>query len=193
MFEASDSGTAEAPVSFEAAPGARPVFSGGRRIVGFQPGANGIWTANVPEVAAGRWYFEQLWVNGQRATRARAPNRFFNYMLAVREEVVTPGEAGQRPRRARQTITVRPEELRGLASLSAAELRDVNMLAFHKWDNTRRFLDSADARTGTVVTTGEGMKPWNAMGRNTGYILENFRAALDEPGEWFLEIGRAHV
>ena len=73
---------AEAPVSFEAAPGARPVFSGGRRIVGFQPGANGIWTANVPEVAAGRWYFEQLWVNGQRVDQLNERE-----MMAVRSDL----------------------------------------------------------------------------------------------------------
>lgn len=38
-------------------PGARPVFSGGRAITGWQRGADGVWTARVPDVAAGKWYF----------------------------------------------------------------------------------------------------------------------------------------
>jgi hypothetical protein len=69
-----DGGSAEAPVRYEAAPGAKPVFSGGRRITGFRAGENGLWVADVPEVAAGHWYFEQLWVDGRRARRATAPN-----------------------------------------------------------------------------------------------------------------------
>ena len=28
----------------------------------------------------GEWYFEQLWVNGRRATRARSPNKFYYYV-----------------------------------------------------------------------------------------------------------------
>jgi len=35
----------------------------------------------VPEVKTGRWYFEQLWVNGERAVRARTPNEFYYYMV----------------------------------------------------------------------------------------------------------------
>ncbi|MBM4085531.1 MAG: hypothetical protein FJ272_12130, partial [Planctomycetes bacterium] len=65
VFTPEDSGTEQAPVSYEAAPGAKPVFSGGRSITGFKRGADGVWTAHVPEVAAGRWYFEQLFVNGR--------------------------------------------------------------------------------------------------------------------------------
>ena len=64
-LDSQDTGTMEAPINYGAAPGATPVFSGGRAIGGWQPGTNGIWRAHLPEVAAGHWYFEQLWVNGQ--------------------------------------------------------------------------------------------------------------------------------
>jgi hypothetical protein len=36
-----DGGSAEAPVRYEAAPGAKPVLSGGRKITGFRAGENG--------------------------------------------------------------------------------------------------------------------------------------------------------
>jgi hypothetical protein len=184
-FTPEDSGTPAAPISIEAAPGAKPVFSGGRVITGFERGANGIWTTRVPQVAEGDWYFEQLWVNGRRAVRARTPNQFFFYMREVTEEVIEEGSP-RRAKRARQTISVRPEDLSTLADVSPEEFRDVQLMAYHKWDNTRRFLDSIDRTAGTLVTTGEGMKSWNPMTRNTGFILENYRAALDSPGEWFL-------
>ena len=69
-----DGGSAEAPVRYEAAPGAKPVFSGGRKITGFRAGENGLWVADVPDVAAGQWYFEQLWVDSRRAQRAMEPD-----------------------------------------------------------------------------------------------------------------------
>jgi len=69
-----DGGTAETPVRYEAAPGAKPVFSGGRKITGFRAGENGLWVADVPGVAAGQWYFEQLWAGGRRAQRAMEPD-----------------------------------------------------------------------------------------------------------------------
>jgi hypothetical protein len=31
------------------------------------------------------------------------------------------------------------------------------------------------------------MKPWNPLNNKTRYIVENFRSALDNPGEWFLD------
>ena len=57
----------------------------------FEPGADGVWSVDVPEVAAGRWYFEQLWIDGRRATRARSPNRFFHPVLEVVEERLEAG------------------------------------------------------------------------------------------------------
>ena len=75
-----DSGTKLCPISYERASGASPVISGGRVITGFQPAADGIWQAEIPEVAAGTWYFEQLIVDGSRAVRAKSPNQFYDYM-----------------------------------------------------------------------------------------------------------------
>src|SRR4051794_10319530 len=64
-FEPQDSG-----VTYEAAPGAEPVFVGTRQIKEWKVGADGVWTAKVE---AG-FTAEALWVNGRRATRARTPN-----------------------------------------------------------------------------------------------------------------------
>ncbi|MBN2506024.1 MAG: right-handed parallel beta-helix repeat-containing protein [Verrucomicrobia bacterium] len=181
-----DSGTAQAPVTYEAATPRRPVFDGGRWIRGFAAGPGGTWQTRIPDVAEGRWYFEQLWINGRRATRARSPNRFFFHMLEVKEEVLGQDTA-RRAKSARQTIRVQPEVLAPLADLSPAAFKDIHLLAYHNWDNTRRFLDRIDTAQNTIVTSGAGMKSWNPWRANTPFILENFRAALDTPGEWFLE------
>ena len=73
-FGPEDSGTEQHSVTYAAAPGERVVLSGGRRIAGWKKGAGDIWTAEIPEVKAGRWYFRQLFVDGKRAVRARTPN-----------------------------------------------------------------------------------------------------------------------
>lgn len=185
VLEPQDSGTARAPVVYEAAAGARPIFCGGRAIGGWKQTAAGLWTTRIPEVAAGDWYFEQLFVNGRRATRARTPNEFYFYMKNVREEVLEGGSP-RRHRRARQIVEMRPEDFRVLSKLKPEELRDVNLMVYHKWDNTRRFVERLDPERKALLTSGQGMKSWNVWRRNTRYHLENFRAALDAPGEWFL-------
>jgi len=68
VLKPEDGGSAEAAVRYEAASGAKPLLSGGRAITGFRAGENGLWVAEVPGVAAGQWYFEQLWAGGCKRT-----------------------------------------------------------------------------------------------------------------------------
>lgn len=184
VLEPQDGGTATAPITYEAAEGAVPVFSGGQQIRGWRQDGD-VWTVELDDVASGVWYFEQLWINGRRAVRARTPNEFFHYMLSVDEEVIESGSP-RRAARARQTISVKPDDIALLSEVPESEIHDVQLVAYHKWDNTRRFLDGYDAEQGTLFVSGEGMKSWNPMARNSGYVLENLRSALDSPGEWFL-------
>lgn len=165
-------------VIYEAAPQAKPVISGGRLIRDWTEDSDGIWSTQVsPE-----WIFEQLWTDShQELRRAREPDQFFHYLLRGTEQEVGGG-------RFRQTLTARPEDLSGLAGLVEEELRQVQILAFHKWDNTRRFIDTVDPTNGRVTISGSKMKSWNPLTRNTGFVLENYQEALDEPGEWFLNL-----
>ena len=186
-LEPIDSGTVRAPVSYEAARGANPVFSGGRKISGWQRDNDGLWKTQLPEVAAGRWYFEQLWVNGRRAQRARSPNKFWFYLQDVREEKL-PGNGGRPAKEARQTIRLRGDDFKSIADLRTNELKDVNLIVYHNWDATRRFVDHTDAANESVATSGEGMKPWNPWKRDDSRcIFENAKRFLDTRGEWFLD------
>lgn len=174
-----DGGSDSAPVVYEAAPGARPVVSGGRPIEGWKATGDGTWSVRLDP----GFRFEQLWVDGRRAVRAREPDRFFHYLLAARERRNPPGETP----RARQRLSARPADLASLAGMTEAERSRAQILLFHKWDNTRRFLDSVDPEEGRIDISGREMKSWNPLKRNTGFVLENYRAALDEPGEWYLD------
>ncbi len=179
-----DNGTEECPISYEAAVGARPVFSGGRVITGFKRGENGIWQTHIPEVAAGKWYFEQLFVNppkADRAVRARTPNKFYDYMGAT-SEVLVEGSKDK----YRRTTPISPDTLEPLRNLGSEELRDVTLVAYHKWCISRRYLTQIDTAANTIITVGEKLKSYSGWPKNTRFHLENFKAALDTPGEWFL-------
>jgi 5-oxoprolinase (ATP-hydrolysing) len=110
-------------VIYQAAPGAKPVFSGGRVIGNWQPGPGGIWQSKIADVADGSWYFEQLWVNGRRAVRARTPNEKWHRLSQVREELLEPAKK-LHDTRARQTVTVDAAEGRARIDFTGTSGQD---------------------------------------------------------------------
>jgi len=177
-----DSGTKKFPITYEATSGARPVFTGGRVITDFKMMEARFWQAHLPDVASGKWYFEQLFVNGRRAVRARTPNKFYHYMGPT-TEIPIEGKQGQ----FRRATQVRADALKPLQNLDDRELRDVTLTAYHKWCITRRYLTAIDTSANMIVTIGEKLKSYSGWPNNTRFHLENFRNAMDAPGEWFLE------
>ncbi len=183
VFEPRDSGTEQCPIVYEALGGARPVFSGGRLIRNFKRGRDGLWTARLPEVKAGRWYFEQLFVNSRRAVRARSPNTFYYYMLRRVEYGIDP-LTGKQANLADRAFQARQSDVSLWPNLN-----DVTLVAYHSWAVSRHRLASLDPKTNTVITTGPARWPFMRWGPNQRYHLENFKEALDAPGEWFLDRG----
>ena len=179
-----DSGSDRFPVIYRAAPGARPLFTGGERITGFSVDERGYWVTRWPGAEEGRERFEQLFVNGRRAVRACSPDTGFFRMRSVTEKVWTPGE-GRAPQRAQQVVGTDPGSLEDLFPLSSHELREVVMTVYHKWDITKKHIDGISDTA--LYVSGQGMKPWNRWHGGTRYRLENYEGALSRPGEWFLD------
>lgn len=181
VFTPEDSGTAQCPIIFEAAPGAKPVFSGGRRIKGFKKDRKGFWKTVIPEVKKGEWYFEQLFVNGNRATRARTPNTGAFRMKEPLGKGVDP-LTGEETDLARRGFVGNPADLSVLSTY-----QDAWMVVYHAWEISHSRIASLDKENGTLITTAPAcweMFKWDKQPR---YHLENFREALDAPGEWFLD------
>ncbi|NCP31697.1 MAG: DUF5123 domain-containing protein [Armatimonadetes bacterium] len=186
VFSPEDSGTPKAPVLYEAAPGAKPLFTGGRKLTGFKPGNNGVWTAQVPDVAAGKWYFEQLWVNGKRATRARTPNTHWFYTVDKIENGIDP-ETGQPAELSSRAFHARAEDLQSLLQVPKEKLNDVTLVAYHSWETSRSRLAAVDPKTDYVFVTHAIPWGFNQWGPRQRWHVENFKEALDAPGEWFLD------
>ncbi len=177
VFRPQDSGTAKAPVIYEAYPGETPVLSGGRVITGWHR-ANGIavpsrarghvWVAEAPGVKEGEWYFHQLFINGTRKTRARTPNRGFYY---VNGEISATAPAHFRF----YDRDIRPQW---------AKEGDVEIIALQNWAELREPIKSVDEATHVVTLAGRRQHFAEA---NARYWVENTLDALDSPGEWYLD------
>lgn len=178
-FTPEDSGTAAATITYAAAPGARPVFSGGRQIGGWKREGR-LWKAEVPAVKQGQWYFHQLFVNGQRRTRARTPNLGYLYT----EGILAPFDRGKwyaADIEAKRGFRFRPGGLNTMGS-------DGLIVIYHSWTTSTHFATSLDARERIVRLAPASTWPigywWEY---NTRYHVENVPEALDQPGEWYLD------
>jgi hypothetical protein len=172
MLGPDDSGlSARQPLTIAAYGGERPILSGGRRVSGWRrvEGNPRLWQAEVPDVRAGKWYFRQLFVNGQRCQRARTPNEGY-----YRIQGKSPDD---RPAR----IRFKPGEIKR----AWADDGDVEVVAFMAWADIRMQVRSVD-ETNNVATLSGDPRPSNKED-NAQYFIENAPDALDQPGEWYLD------
>ena len=181
-----DGGTTASPLVFKAEPGTKAVFRGGIPVAGFEKVNDKLWKAFIPQVAWYDSYFEQLYVNGRRAVRAKSPNDGFFRVKTVTETVLEKGE-GRSPELAVQKVELDNADTASFASFSKHDFQDALMVFYHNWDNTRKRVTGFSKEGSAIYLAGEGMKPWNPINNKSRYLVENFKAALDAPGEWFLD------
>ena len=173
VLEPQDSG-----VTYEADAGAKVIITGGKKIEGAMK--DGMWTAKVDPA----WRFEGLWVNGQRATRARTPNEGF--IQAMGQPQKPPHDAKPTGDAGKTLLSIEPKFAKDLAGLSTEEKREVNVNVYFSWDVARHRVENADT-DGTLQFTGALQREFFSLAPFHNLRLENYRAALDAPGEWFLD------
>jgi hypothetical protein len=181
-----DSGTEKSPLVICGEQGEKAIIRGGVPVEGWEKVNPNLWRSFIPQVAYNNLYFEQLYVNGERAVRARTPNEGFSRVRKVDETVLEKG-TGRAPELAVQKIGLDPADARFIETFSGEDFRDALIIFYHNWDNTRKRITGFSRDSSSVYTVGEGMKPWNPVNMKSRYLIENFRQALDAPGEWFLE------
>lgn len=191
LFTPEDSGTEKAPITYRAAEGQNVVFCGGKKITNWKKGANGIWTTHLPEVAEGKWYFEQLYINGKRAVRCREPNYIepaINYFYT--EEPVDIGidpSTGKEVPMQNRAFVATLKDIESLKDVPKVQQSDVMFRMYHSWETSSHRLADIDFDKRTVIFTGPAawkLMNWEPRQR---YQIENYKEALNQPGEWFLD------
>ncbi len=180
-----DRGSEKYPIIYRAKTGTNPIFSGGKRITGFKINENGIWETKIPESIYYRWRFDQLYVNGKRATMARTPNKGFLKIKQVKENIWEKG-SGRAPEKSQQIFSFDVQNFKSINKITEDEVDLIRFRAYHKWDFTLRFIDKIEKDSSQIYTSGQGMKPWNPIKEGGRIVFENYAAALDAPGEWYL-------
>lgn len=183
VFGPEDGGTPDSPVIYEGASGT--VISGGRAISGWKDAGNGLWIAEIPEVKEGKWYFQELWINGRRATRARTPNT--RYFHAIRPALEAPPGAPPMGKLEFTAFYAGAKDLSPLAEAGAAGLQDAEVVVFQTWQIARHRVAHLIPEAGYVQFTAGSRWPFLVYETRQRYFIENLRSALDAPGEWFLD------
>jgi hypothetical protein len=175
VFSPEDSGSAEAPITYAAYPGEKPVLSGGVPIAGWQKGPGEIWTAVVPEVKAGRWYFRSLWVDGKRCTPARSPNE--DWFFAAGPLAPPDGSPTEK-----SGFQFKPGDVK-----SCSNLEDAIVCVYHIWTVSLHRIQKIDAEKSLLFLKNPSQFPPSFWTPERRYYIENVPEALDRPGEFYLD------
>jgi len=192
-----DSGTVDSPTIIENAPGAKPAISGGvavtnwkkelKHISGLPVLAQGhVFEADVPQTSGGALLFRQLWVNGEKAVRARESNteEEMGRILEVdkqKQEIWIPIPKNGLPANPGQMEMV-IHQMWCIANLRIKSIRKVGnkaALSFYQPESRIEF-----------------EHPWpppvidkeHKMNGNSAFYLTNSIAFLDKPGEWYEDV-----
>jgi hypothetical protein len=152
-----------------------PVLSGGRRVGGWHEVSlqgRQLWAAELPAVREGKWFFRELWVNGQRATRARHPNHGYLKIAELPDKVSDWTQGHMRFR-------FHEGDFKAWASVTNAEV-----VAMTRWVESRLPVAGVD-ETARILSFSK--RSVFELSPGDLYYAEGAFEFLDQPGEWYLD------
>lgn len=172
------------PLTIRAYKGERPVIDGARVIEGLkEETVRGLrcFTANLPQVGKGEWFFRSLFANGKRCTRAYLPRNDFYWIEATRdtEKTLSGGLMD-----GEYSFFTREGDMKAFKNL-----QDVEMHVFHFWIDEHMPVVSFDPKTREVVSSRRSMFVLNDdyTHKLAKYRIEHIFEGLCEPGDFYLD------
>ncbi|GAB4030509.1 L-rhamnose mutarotase [Spirosoma jeollabukense] len=187
-----DSGTPASPTIIEAAPNENPILSGGVAITGWQKvkgnvaglpkeAVGKVWVADAPNVGGRPIEFRQVWVNSEKAIRAKdTPYPLMNRILSWNKQ--------------EQTCWIPAPKFGGLSKATGLEM------LIHQWwaianlrikqiniqgDSAKLWFHQPESR---IQSEHPWPAPWISKETgNSAFYLTNAIQFLNQPGEWFLD------
>lgn len=155
--------------------GENVILDCGRKISGWKKtiinGVNG-YVVEIPDVKNGKWYFRQLFVNGERKRRTILPEHEF---FKIKDTPEKPGGLFD----GSNSFYFNKGDIKKWRNLS-----DIEIIVFHKWIEERMPISQVNEETDLVVSFRKSVM---ALEKNTRYRVENIFEALKEPGQWYLD------
>lgn len=179
------------PVIVQSAGREKPQFIGGMRIGPWEACGNGLYRAYVPEVERFGFSFEQLYVNGKRATLARTPNEYWYEVKGSTEYPFVQGERAAAY--AMQQVRFDDKDWSTLKDNPDEDLSQLKFRFYHKWSFTQKRAEYVCLDSAAIYIQGDGMRPWNPVTRGSRYLMYDYKGALDAPGEWYLDRRQGYV
>lgn len=189
-----DSGTEQSPLIITGSGVSMPIISGGVKLEGkLEKVTDHMWKMSVPNIPM----FQQLFVNGKRAIRARTPNLGWRLYITPKVDEVLLNGGGTKDLKledqkaavdnsfAMQTIKLTESQYESLRK-STNVLNSV-VCFNHAWDQTRRYVENFSKKDSTITIIGKQAPIWNRLDRASQFYFENSMSYLDAPGEWYLE------
>ncbi|MFO1483419.1 MAG: right-handed parallel beta-helix repeat-containing protein [Verrucomicrobiaceae bacterium] len=167
--------------------GKNAVFMAGRPITGWQKAEGAMWKAALPDKA---WKFEQLWINGRRATLARSPNKGYFH---ITEAVAADAFKGLTQNMNFHAFCVAKEQYDVLKAIPQEQRDDVLLTVTHAWAVGQCRIQELNDEILGVRIKGRSRYPFVEFEPDQRWWVENYRAALDAPGEWFLDKTKGEV
>jgi len=183
-LDAQDSGSAEAPVVYQAFPGERPILTGARTVNDFRPYRGKILQADVGAQGLKGVVFKQLFFDGARQILARTPNfdpknPYGGGWAYVDGKLVSM--YAEQPGDDKRKLVYKAGDMPEMARPTEAE---VFIFPRYNWWNNVVPIKTIDRAARTVTLAGDCSY---AIRPGDRYYLRNVFEALDSPGEWYLD------
>lgn len=184
-----DSGTPDAPTIIRSEGGA--VVHGGVKIEGWKKQGR-FWVAETPSFNGRPLDFRQLYVNGEKATRARDVEDFEKMHRVIRNDKVKR-ELWVPAKAVEKLVEVKGGKTRLKAQFAEMVMHQMWCVANLRIKSIRVEGDSAAVTFHDPEQRIEFERPWPQPmitddGRNSAFYLTNAYELLDTPGEWYHDI-----
>ncbi|MCX7048001.1 MAG: right-handed parallel beta-helix repeat-containing protein [Candidatus Sumerlaeota bacterium] len=172
-------------LTLRAAAGEKPAFIGGRRITGWQKDGDKFWAAALADVAAGKWDFRLLVVNGRMCSRARLPEKgTFTHLSKFDVPWMSTTGGGWKRKPTSEELTTmlfKPEDLG-----SWFEPKNAEVTVYHMWDESMIGVKAVNPTSHALVFSSPLGHPAGAFGVKK-YVVWNLREGMTTPGQWYLD------
>ena len=210
-FTSLDSYTATCPVTYQSYPGETAVLSAGRQLTGWTQVTTGTcapahalgntcWQTTIPNTSN---YFETLFYNGNRRMRPRIYASAGALQGTGYAHVSCTSSAPNYPNCATgslsNNLTYSTADATAIAAIDSGSISQghVELTAFDKWTAQISIISSITTGSKTIAltcTTSGNCPPFlSSDGPGPPYTngfrftIENFKAGLQFPGQWFLD------